>query len=105
MSEKTSENTVFVGSKPFMTYVTSVVMQFTSQNRREVIIKARGKFITKAVDIAEVVRRKFLREHNIFVKEIKIGSEEFESKEGKKVSVSIIEISLARQQLSEAAFP
>jgi hypothetical protein len=48
------ENSIFVGNKPFMNYVTGVVMQFTTKNASEVIIKARGKFISRAVDIAEV---------------------------------------------------
>ncbi len=90
------ENVVYVGTKPFMNYVTSVVMQFTTQKKDEVTVKARGKFISRAVDIAEVVRKKFLKEQDVKVKEIKIGSEEFENKEGKKVSVSTIEITLSK---------
>ena len=88
------DNVVYIGTKPFMTYVTSVVMQFTTKNRNEVAIKARGKFISRAVDIAEVVRKRFLEEQNIKIKNIKINSEEFENKEGKKVNVSTIEITL-----------
>ena len=94
--EKTDDNVVFIGSKPFMNYVTGVVMQFTKKNSNEVIIKARGKFISKAVDIAEVTAKRFLNEDNIQVKDIKIDSEEFENKEGKKVNVSTIEITLTK---------
>ena len=94
--EKSNENTVFIGSKPFMNYVTGVVMQFTTKNAPEVVIKARGKFISRAVDVAEVSTRKFLKEQNIKVKGIAIGSEEFENKEGKRVNVSIIEITLTK---------
>lgn len=90
------ENVVYVGTKPFMNYVTSVVMQFTTKKKDEVTVKARGKFISRAVDIAEVVRKKFLKDQEVKIKDIKIGSEEFENKEGKKVSVSTIEITLAR---------
>lgn len=96
-SKKENENVVFIGTKPFMNYVTSVVMQFTTKQQKEVVIKARGKFITRAVDVAEVARRRFLAEHNINVKEIKIDSEEFENKEGKKVNVSTIEITLTKK--------
>ena len=39
---KSDENVVFIGTKPFMNYVTAVVMQFTAKQRKEVIIKARG---------------------------------------------------------------
>lgn len=94
--EKKDENIVFVGEKPFMNYVTGVVMQFTKQDNKEVIIKARGKFISRAVDVAEVTAKRFLAEEKIKVKDIKINSEEFENKEGKKVNVSTIEITLSK---------
>ena len=90
-------NVVYIGTKPFMNYVTSVVVQFTTKKKDEVIIKARGKFINRAVDVAEVVKKRFLQEQNLVVKDIKIDSEEFENKEGKKVNVSSIEITLSRK--------
>ena len=88
------DNVVYIGTKPFMNYVTSVVMQFTTKDRNEVAIKARGKFISRAVDVAEVVRKRFLKDQDIKIKDIKIDSEEFENKEGKKVNVLPIEINL-----------
>ena len=94
--ERTDDNIVFIGGKPFMNYVTGVVMQFTTKGAKEVVIKARGKFISRAVDVAEVCRKRFLREHNIGLKEIKIDSEEFENKEGRKVNVSTIDIILVK---------
>ncbi|MBT3395411.1 DNA-binding protein Alba [archaeon] len=87
---------MFVGGKPFMSYVTGVVMQFTTRNVPEVVVKARGKFISRAVDIAEVASKRFL-EDVIEVDDIKIGSEEFENKEGKPVRVSTIGISLIKK--------
>lgn len=95
--EKSEENVVFIGSKPFMNYVTGVVMQFTTKGASEVVVKARGKFISRAVDVAEVATKRFLKEHHIEVKDIKIDSEEFENKEGKRVNVSTIEITLAKK--------
>ena len=89
------KNTVFIGTKPFMNYVTAVVMQFTIQNSGEVMIKSRGKFISKAVDVAEVVKRRFMS-GQIDVADVIIGSESFENKEGRQVSVSTIEIKLAK---------
>lgn len=89
-------HTVFIGDKPFMNYVTGVVMQFTTQGADEVTIKARGKFISKAVDIAEVSSKRFLVD-KIELKDIKINSEEFENKEGKQVRVSTIEIVLIKK--------
>jgi DNA-binding protein len=95
--KKQDENVVFIGSKPFMNYVTGVVMQFTTKGSTEVIVKARGKFISRAVDVAEVATKRFLKEHNIGIKDINIDSEEFENKEGKRVNVSTIEITLAKK--------
>ena len=95
---KTDENIVFIGSKPFMNYVTGVVMQFTTKGAKEVVIKARGKFIARAVDVAEVCRKRFLKEQDLQVKSIIINSEEFTNKEGRKVNVSTIDITLAKNQ-------
>ncbi len=90
------EHSVFIGGKPFMNYVTGVVMQFTTQNAKEVVIKARGKFISRAIDVTEVVRKRFL-ENQIELKDIKVDSEEFENKEGRHVRVSTIELTLAKK--------
>jgi DNA-binding protein len=96
--ETTQEDTniIFIGEKPFMNYVTGVVTQFKTKNQKEVVIKARGKFISRAVDVAEVSAKKFLKEENIKVKDITISSEEFENKEGRKISVSTIDITLEK---------
>jgi len=90
------DNSIFVGNKPFMNYVTGVVMQFTTKNASEVIVKARGKFISRAVDIVEVSSKRFL-DNTVGIKDIKIDSEEFKTEEGKQVRVSTIEITLAKK--------
>ncbi len=90
------DNNIFIGGKPFMNYVTAVVMQFTTKDASEVIVKARGKFISRAVDVSEVSSKRFLPE-TVAVKGIKINSEEFENTEGRKVRVSTIEITLAKK--------
>ena len=90
-----NDNSIFVGTKPFMNYVTGVVIQFTTKNAQEVRVKARGKFISRAVDIAEISVKRFLKDQ-IKVKDINIDSEEFQNKEGKDVHVSIIEIVLEK---------
>ena len=90
------DNSVFIGNKPFMNYVTGVVMQFTTKGAEEVIVKARGKFISRAVDVSEVASKRFL-EGKVTVKDIKIDSEEFKNKEGKQVRVSTIELTLGRK--------
>ena len=89
------DNSIFIGNKPFMNYVTGVVMQFTTQQASEVIVKARGKFISRAVDVAEVAAKRFL-ENSVSVHDIRINSEEFTNNEGRNVRVSTIEISLKK---------
>lgn len=91
------DNSIFVGNKPFMNYVTGVVMQFTTKGAPEVTVKARGKFISRAVDIAEVACKRFL-EGDVGVKDININSEEFTNREGRQVRVSTIEITMHRVQ-------
>ncbi|MGM5487783.1 MAG: DNA-binding protein Alba [Nanobdellota archaeon] len=90
-----ADNSIFVGNKPFMNYVTAVVMQFTTKNAETVIVKGRGKFISRAVDVAEVASKRFL-EGQVGVKDIRIDSESFKNSEGKDVRVSIIEITLGK---------
>jgi len=94
--KKDKDNTIFVGIKPFMNYVTGVVMQFQTKGQKEVIVSARGKFISKAVDVVEVARRTFLKNDNIEIEGIQISSEDFENKEGKRIHVSAIEITLVK---------
>ena len=94
------DNNVLVGNKPFMNYVTGVVMQFTTKQAQEVTIKARGKFISRAVDIAEVASKRFL-ENSINVNDIRINSEEFTTEEGRQIRVSTIEISLKKNSVQE----
>ena len=93
---RSDEHTVYIGSKPFMNYVTGVVMQFTTQGADEVMIKGRGKFITRCVDVAEVATKRFLQ-GQIEVKDVKLDSEEFKNREERDVRVSTIEITLRRK--------
>jgi archaea-specific DNA-binding protein len=90
------DNTIYIGNKPFMNYVTSVVVQFTAKGAQEVFIKARGKFISRAVDVAEVAMKRFLKDA-IALNEIRIDSEAFTNSEGHNVRVSTIEIALKKK--------
>lgn len=65
-------NTVLVGKKPAMNYALATIIQF-NQGAKEVIIKARGMAISKAVDTVEITRRRF--DDTVKVREIKIGTE------------------------------
>lgn len=92
MAEK-RDNTVFVGKKESMAYVLAVVTQF-NQNHGDIHIKARGRAISKAVDVAEIVRNRFVKEAQ--VKNITIGTEQLETEEKQKINVSTIELILGR---------
>ena len=87
------DNTVYVGSKPAMSYVLAVVTQF-SEGQEEVHVKARGKAISRAVDVAEMVRRKFVEDAQI--DDISIGTDEIETDEGDQLDVSSIQIDLSK---------
>ena len=95
MTEKgtADENTIFVGSKPPMSYVLAVVTQFNTSGSDEVVIKARGRAISRAVDTAEIVRNRFVTDAKI--KDIKISTESLTNEEGRTSNVSSIEIILA----------
>jgi len=91
---KIDDNVIFVGSKPLVNYIRGVITQFTKRGASEVVIKSRGKFISKAVDIAEVAKRT-LAEEGIMVKGISIASESFETAE-KKTNISTMDIVLGK---------
>ncbi len=88
----TDNNIVYVGNKPVMNYVLAVVKEFNN-GASEVIIKARGKAISRAVDAAEVSRNRFITEAKI--NGITIGTEKMQSENGPS-NVSIIEIVLGK---------
>ncbi|AEA47721.1 DNA-binding protein Alba [Archaeoglobus veneficus] len=89
-----AENAVFVGNKPVMNYVLAVLTQFNS-GVKEVSVKARGRAISRAVDVAEIVRKRFLPD--VDVKDIKISTEKVESEQG-EANVSAIEITLVKKE-------
>ena len=92
----TNENVIYVGHKPPMSYVLAVVTQFNMSGSDEVVIKARGRSISTAVDTAEIVRNRFVTDATI--KEIKIGTESVTNEEGRTSNVSSIEICLTKKK-------
>ena len=86
--------TVFIGQKPTMTYVFQVVSQLNS-GAGPVVVKARGNAIGKAVDVVEVVRRRFL-EHQVSIGPISIDTERLVNREGRDANVSSIAIPITR---------
>ncbi|MCL5009842.1 MAG: DNA-binding protein Alba [Candidatus Parvarchaeota archaeon] len=84
---------VFIGKKPLMTYVLAVLTHVNSGHDL-VKLKARGVMISKAVDVSQVIKRKFSKDLNIG--RIDIGTEEITSDDGKKRNVSFISIEMKR---------
>ncbi len=87
------EGTVFIGNKPPMSYVMAVVTAFHN-GAPEVKLKSRGRAISCAVDVAEIVRNRFLP--GTRVGKIEIGTENVTSQKGEKMNISSIEITLLR---------
>jgi len=86
--------TVFIGQKPTLTYVFQVVSELNS-GAGPVVVKARGNAIGKAVDVVEVVRRRFLV-NQVEVGAISIGTERLTNRDGRDANVSSIAIPLTR---------
>jgi len=90
MASMENDNIVFVGNKPVMNYVLAVVTQFNN-GAGEVIIKARGKAISRAVDTTEIALNRFLQD--VEKKSILTSTEVVDTESG-KTQVSSIEIIL-----------
>ena len=83
---------VYIGKKPTMNYVLAVVTHFNGGSR-EVVVKARGRSISRAVDVAEIVRGRFIPDAE--VRDVRIATEKL-SEDGRSASVSSIEIVLSK---------
>ncbi|MCE4625043.1 MAG: DNA-binding protein Alba [Desulfurococcales archaeon] len=95
MVEPQSVNVVLIGRKPVTNYVMAVLKLFQSDGVDEVIVRARGRNICKAVDTVEHVKNLILKD--VQIKDIRIGSEELPDEQtGRKRRVSTIEIVLVR---------
>jgi DNA-binding protein len=86
-------NIVYIGKKGVMAYVLAVITQF-SENKNEVLIKARGKSISRAVDVAEIVRNKA---PDLKIVSITTSTEDVTSEDGRALKVSAIEIKLRKE--------
>ena len=94
--KRNDENVIYVGQKPPMSYVLAVVTQFQGSGSDEIVIKARGRSISTAVDTAEIVRNRFVTDAKI--KDIKISTESITNEEeGRTSNVSSIEIILTKK--------
>jgi len=99
MSEKSiapvPPNTVLVGKKPLMSYVTAILMQLSSGGK-EVTVKARGRAISRAVDVVEVVSNKFYP-NKVKIRDVRIGTDIIGTDPNKR-NVSTIEITIEKKE-------
>ena len=94
----TQGNLIRIGKKPVLSYVVACVTLFNS-GKNEIMVRARGRSIPKAVDTVEMLKHSFLK--GLFVKSVEIGSEDVRSHNGRGTSISIIEIILAKEISNE----
>ncbi len=87
------ENIIYIGRKPVMAYCLAVMTALKEDNA-EVTLMARGRAISKAVDVAEVVRNQFVSD--LAVKSIDIGTEQLDTEEGNSRNISNIAITLVK---------
>ncbi|MEB3787319.1 MAG: DNA-binding protein Alba [Desulfurococcales archaeon] len=87
-------NVVLVGKKPPMNYILAAMRLF-QEGASEVVVKARGMNICKAVDVAERLTGTFMKD--VKVKQVSIGSDEIQDEQGRTRKVSTIEIVLAKE--------
>lgn len=92
-ASKKSRDYVIVGSKPLMNYVVACMTLFNA-GATLVRVRARGRHISKAVDIVEMLRRVFLKD--LVVQDIIIGTEVHTVPNGRQASVSTIEIKITK---------
>jgi len=92
--KKKDENVVYVGKKSTRGYVLAVITQF-SNGMDEVCIKARGKLISRAVDVSQIVINKFMP--NCEIKEVRLSTEELTTEDGRKSNVSAMEIVMRKK--------
>lgn len=86
------DNLIRVGKKPLMSYVGACVTLFNS-GVNQIIVRARGKAISKAVDVVELLRSSFITD--IVIKSIEVGSDDFKY-DDKDATISTIEIVLKK---------
>jgi DNA-binding protein len=86
-------NEIFIGKKPLMTYVTATLVQLA--NEPTVVIKARGKSITRAVDVAQIIVKR-MDTLGYKIGPIKLGSETIQSEDGRTRNVSTIDVPISR---------
>lgn len=93
VTKKPAENVVLIGRKPVMNYVVAC-LTFFNAGEKEVVVKARGRAISRAVDTVELLRRAFVKD--LGLRNIEIGTEELTREGGQKSNVSTMEITVGK---------
>ena len=85
------EAIIYVGNKPPMRYVTAMITAYNQQGVNSITLKARGRTISRAVDVAEITRNRFITE--LETPTIEIDTEQLPAMDGGTRGVSTIAIS------------
>ncbi len=91
------EQMIFIGKKPTNNYVLAVVTEFNNEEikgDKVVVIKARGRLTAKAIDVAEIVRNRFVK--GPVIEKMETHTETLSSKDGRDVQVSSLEITMRK---------
>ncbi|NMC06210.1 MAG: DNA-binding protein Alba [Candidatus Lokiarchaeota archaeon] len=88
------DSSVYIGRRPTNNYVLAAMMLLNEG--KECVIKARGKAISHAVDVAEVLKNRFMQ--HVEVRNIHIDTEKLTGSDGKVSKVSCIEITLGKKK-------
>ncbi|UCH57561.1 MAG: DNA-binding protein Alba [Candidatus Bathyarchaeota archaeon] len=96
----TDMDTVYIGNKPPMSYVMALITAFNAPGVDSVVIKARGRAISRAVDVAEIAKNRYLE--GVETDKIEIGSEQMPTHDGGTRGVSTIAITMKKTGVKEA---
>lgn len=91
-------NTVYIGNKPVYSYIMACMTQLESGS--SIVLKARGRAITRAVDVAEVLTKRFLSGKSV-ITNIEISTEQLKARDGRQSNVSAIEITVSPTEPTE----
>ena len=88
--------TVIVGqSKPLLNFVTACITMFNG-GARQVVLRARGEAINMSVEVAQVLRKRFMSD--VRISNITIDGENVTSRDGRQLNLPVIEIELSIPQ-------
>ena len=94
LSKSEERDVIFVGTKPIMTYVSATLTQLSTRNT--ITIKARGKRITQAVDVSQMIVKR-MNTVGYLISDVRISSDSLTSQDGKQRNVSTIEIDISKK--------